>query len=64
MNLQTLNNTPPWDWPENVGDFIFNALCEKNTPVSDRVLAAELAGDRGNSRGCRRCFGNGSIIDR
>lgn len=45
MNLQTLDNTPPWDWPENAGEFIFNVLGEKNTPVSDRVLAAELAGD-------------------
>lgn len=47
MNLQMLDNTPPWDWPENAGEFIFNVLREKNTPVSDRVLAAELAGDIG-----------------
>jgi hypothetical protein len=45
MNLQTLDNTPPWEWPEEAGEFIFNVLGEKNAPVPDRVLAAELAGD-------------------
>ncbi|NIO80982.1 MAG: hypothetical protein GTN53_01615 [Candidatus Aminicenantes bacterium] len=45
MNLQTLDNIPSWEWPENAGEFIFNVLGEKNAPVSDRVLAAELAGD-------------------
>lgn len=45
MNLQILNDTPPWEWPENAGEFIYKVLADKNTPVSDRVLAAQLAGD-------------------
>ena len=40
-----LEETPTWEWPEDAGEFIFNLLQEKDTPVSDRVLAAELAGD-------------------
>lgn len=45
MNIHTLNDIPPWEWPENAGEFISKVLHEKNAPVSDRVLAAELAGD-------------------
>ena len=45
MNIHTLNDIPPWDWPENAAEFISKVLREKNAPVSDRVLAAELAGD-------------------
>lgn len=45
MNIHTLNEIPPWDWPENAEEFISKVLREKNAPVSDRVLAAELAGD-------------------
>ena len=45
MDIQTLNNIPPWDWPENADEFISKVLREKNAPASDRVLAAELAGN-------------------
>jgi hypothetical protein len=45
MNIHTLNDIPPWDWPENADEFISKVLREKNTPVSDRVLAAEMAGN-------------------
>jgi hypothetical protein len=45
MNIHRLNDIPPWDWPENAAEFISKVLREKNAPVSDRVLAAELAGD-------------------
>lgn len=45
MNIHTLNDTPPWDWPENADKFIAEVLREKSAPVSDRVLAAELAGN-------------------
>ena len=47
MNLQVLNNTPPWEWPEGAGEFIYNVLGDKKAPLSDRVLAAQLAGDIG-----------------
>lgn len=45
MNIHTLNDIPPWEWPENAGEFISKVLRDKNTPESDRVLAAELAGE-------------------
>jgi hypothetical protein len=45
MNIHTLNDIPPWDWPENAAEFISKILRQKNAPESDRVLAAELAGD-------------------
>jgi hypothetical protein len=45
MNIHTLNDIPPWEWPEDAGEFISKVLREKNAPVSDRVLAAELAGE-------------------
>lgn len=45
MNIHTLNDIPPWDWPENAAEIISKVLREKNAPGSDRVLAAELAGD-------------------
>jgi hypothetical protein len=45
MNIHTLNDIPPWDWPEDADEFISKVLREKNAPVSDRVLAAEMAGN-------------------
>jgi hypothetical protein len=45
MDIQTLNNIPPWEWPENADEIIFKVLPDKNAPVSDRVLAAILAGN-------------------
>lgn len=45
MDLQILSDTPPWEWPENAGEFIYKVLGDKSAPVSDRVLAAQLAGD-------------------
>jgi uncharacterized protein (UPF0147 family) len=45
MNIHTLNDIPPWEWPENAGEFISKVLRDKDTPESDRVLAAELAGE-------------------
>jgi hypothetical protein len=45
MNIHTLNDIPPWDWPEDAGEIISKVLGEKNAPESDRVLAAELAGE-------------------
>jgi len=45
MNIQILNDTPPWEWPEDAGETISKVLLDKNAPASDRLLAAELAGD-------------------
>lgn len=45
MNLKTLKNTPPWDWPQNADTLILQTLADRRAKKSDRLLAAELAGD-------------------
>ena len=45
MNIHTLKDIPPWDWPGNAAEIISKVLREKSAPGPDRVLAAELAGD-------------------
>jgi hypothetical protein len=45
MDLKTLKDTPPWDWPEGTGKQFLGILRDKNARPSDRLLAAELAGD-------------------
>jgi hypothetical protein len=45
MNLKTLQNTPPWDWPEDAQSLILRTLSDKRARESDRVLAAGLGGD-------------------
>jgi len=45
MDVKTLNNTPPWEWPEDAGTTILGILTDERAEDSDRVLAAELAGD-------------------
>lgn len=45
MNLQMMNDTPPWEWPENAGETISKVLRDKRAMLSERVLAAELAAE-------------------
>ncbi len=45
MDLKALQDIPPWEWPENTGEMLRQILLDEGTPESDRVLAAELAGD-------------------
>jgi len=45
MDVKILNNTPPWEWPEDAGTTILGVLTDEHAEGSDRVLAAELAGD-------------------
>jgi len=45
MDVKTLNNIPPWEWPEDAGTTILGVLTDEHAEDSDRVLAAELAGD-------------------
>ena len=45
MDLKTLKDTPPWDWPEEAGDVFLGVLNDSQADGSDRLLAAELAGD-------------------
>jgi uncharacterized protein (UPF0147 family) len=45
MNLISLRDTPPWDWPANAGETLLAVLRDHRSAASDRVLAASLAGD-------------------
>lgn len=45
MNLKRLADTPPWEWPNDARDTLLSALVDPGTRDSDRVLAAQLAGD-------------------
>ena len=45
MNLKTMKETPPWDWPEGSGKRFLEVLRDEQADESDRLLAAELAGD-------------------
>jgi hypothetical protein len=45
MDLKTLNKIPPWEWPEGVGETLLGILGDGQADESDRLLAAELAGE-------------------
>ena len=45
MDLKTLQDTPPWDWPEGAGRMFLDILRDDQAAEPDRLLAAELAGD-------------------
>jgi hypothetical protein len=45
MNIRTLKEMPPWEWPENAGKVFLDVLRDDQADGSDRLLAAELAGD-------------------
>jgi hypothetical protein len=45
MDLKTLKDTPPWEWPEGAGKVFLGILRDERADESDRLLAAELAGD-------------------
>ena len=45
MDLKTLDEIPPWDWPANSDKLILKILDDKNAPAPDRILAAQLAGN-------------------
>jgi len=45
MDLKTLQDTPPWDWPRDAGKRFQEILIDRQANESDRLLAAELAGD-------------------
>jgi hypothetical protein len=45
MNLKTLQDTPPWDWPEGSGKTLLDILRDARPSESDLLLATELAGD-------------------
>jgi len=45
MDLKTLLDTPPWDWPRDAAKTFRNALTDRQANESDRLIAADLAGD-------------------
>jgi hypothetical protein len=45
MDLKTLYDTPPWELPEGTDKILLGILRDDRTDQSDRLLAAELAGD-------------------
>jgi len=45
MNLKTLRRMPPWEWPEGAGNLFLSILSDDKAKESDRLVAAELAGD-------------------
>src|SRR6266851_7949939 len=45
MDLKTLLDTPPWDWPRDAGRMFRKILIDQRADESDRLVAAELAGD-------------------
>jgi HEAT repeats len=45
MDLKILLDTPPWDWPRDAGQTFLKTLVDKRADESDRLIAADLAGD-------------------
>jgi len=45
MNLRTLKDTPPWDWPKGTEKTLLDILRDDRSLESDLLLATELAGD-------------------
>ena len=45
MDLRTLKDTPPWDWPNGTGKTLLDILRDDRASESDLLLATELAGD-------------------
>jgi hypothetical protein len=45
MNLKTLQDTPPWNWPTGTGKMLLDILRDARPSESDLLLATELAGD-------------------
>ena len=45
MDLKTLYDTPPWQWPEGTDKILLGILRDDRTDQSDCLLATELAGD-------------------
>jgi hypothetical protein len=45
MDLETLKDTPPWEWPPDTEGILLGILSDRSAEASKRLLAAELAGD-------------------
>jgi hypothetical protein len=45
VDLKTLIDTPPWDWPRDAAETFQKILVDGLAEESDRLVAAQLAGD-------------------
>jgi len=45
MDLKTFLDTPPWDWPRDAGKKFQEILIDHQANPTDRLIAAELAGN-------------------
>lgn len=45
MDLKTLQDVPPWDWPSDTGKTLLEILRDSPADASNRLAAATLAGD-------------------
>jgi len=45
MDLNTLLNAPPSEWPADAGEVSLRTLVDKQAGISDRLIAAELVGN-------------------
>jgi hypothetical protein len=45
MDIKSLQDIPPWDWPRDAGKRLKEVLIDRRANESDRLVAAELAGD-------------------
>lgn len=45
MNVKDLLEIPPWEWPRGAGKLFLKILVDKQANESDRLIAAELAGE-------------------
>jgi hypothetical protein len=45
MDIKILLDTPPWDWQKDAGRMFRKILIDQRADESDRLVAAELAGD-------------------
>ena len=45
MDMKEIYDMAPWDWPAEAGKMFLNVLNDTDADFSDRLLAAEMAGD-------------------
>lgn len=45
MDVKILRDTPPWEWPKDAGKTFRKLLADRRANPSDRLIAADLAGD-------------------
>jgi hypothetical protein len=45
VDISTLSDTPPWEWPETARETVLSALRDPTAAAADRLTAARLAGE-------------------